>query len=493
MFKYFADTASSYYLSSLLNDFDKSTKVPWQTMSDKIISPLKKNINKDVLNIKDNPLTEYSDYKQDIIDNKIGKIDWLLLTSGTDGKSKLIPIYESNESSLLSQLIVDKYYPKGDTLMVYHVSETILKDNINISNSITRVFNNLFNSWTSSSYMKASSVSPQKVFMIKDPYLSYYEHIKHALLKPKMTRMILYFNRHLLLLIRIMIDRTNELIEDIKKIDPTRATEIKVEFAEGFDNIIPRLWPKLKVIVAGCSGNFKLYNKRLEKYIGTIPIFSPLYAATESYFGYNIENDGYYVLDPNVAYFEFIDQESKKCVSLTNVKIGDLYELVISTTQCRLIRYKTEDIIKVVGKYNNTPKIDFVCKKNDLLINMLNNIIVPSDIENVLSQSVELIDYCYRIPKSESIDSITNSVNNKVKLYIEIEDRKCDQELDKKLSDKLNIKFDVRILNKGTIDKLYQRRYSDHLDPGQIKIPRCITNDEDIKIVKENVFYRLSL
>ena len=74
---------------------------------------------------------------------------------------------------------------------------------------------------------------------------------------------------------------------------------------QGF-NLLERLWPKLEVIIAGSSGNFRIYDRVLARYLGNIKIYSPLYSSIESVYGYNVDYDGYYVLDPRMAYFEFI-------------------------------------------------------------------------------------------------------------------------------------------------------------------------------------------
>lgn len=101
-----------------------------------------------------------------------------------------------------------------------------------------------------------------------------------------------------------------EKLEKLLKPDPVRAQEIKKAFEEGLVGVAKRLWPKLQIIVCGDSGSFTLYGSKLrETYCQGIPLYSPLYGASEGLLGINIwpeELPSRYLLHPRAQFFELI-------------------------------------------------------------------------------------------------------------------------------------------------------------------------------------------
>ncbi|XVE61388.1 hypothetical protein DITRI_Ditri06bG0035500 [Diplodiscus trichospermus] len=133
---------------------------------------------------------------------------------------------------------------------------------------------------------------------------------------------------------------------------------------ESWEGIIRKLWPKAKFIDAIVTGSMGQYISLLDFYSGGLPIFSPGYAASEGCFGINFEplsnpSDVSYTFVPSMAYFEFLPVDKKnreqaqelqcngasneesieKCengnvepVDLVNVKVGQFYEVVVTTS-----------------------------------------------------------------------------------------------------------------------------------------------------------------
>ncbi|CAM6122709.1 unnamed protein product [Calypogeia fissa] len=173
------------------------------------------------------------------------------------------------------------------------------------------------------------------------------------------------------------------------------------------EGIIPRLWPNCEVIDTGGTGIMKAYLPSLSQYSDNLRIIcTPLYSATEGFFGINMNpslppEETFYVLMPAVAYYEFIaipsaspgpskpqkvhpsgdnhDDEDEavgekkttaasedQVLDLVNLEVGQQYEIVVTTISgyCRL---RMGDILEVVGKYNNSPLFKFVRRKNILL------------------------------------------------------------------------------------------------------------------------------
>jgi hypothetical protein len=94
------------------------------------------------------------------------------------------------------------------------------------------------------------------------------------------------------------------------KPDPTRAAELKQEFQKGFDGIVRRIWPKINLILAVDTGTFEIYGKILRNGMcQDIPFYSPIYACTEGLVGLNLSPERHirqYLLYPRSMFFEFI-------------------------------------------------------------------------------------------------------------------------------------------------------------------------------------------
>ena len=92
--------------------------------------------------------------------------------------------------------------------------------------------------------------------------------------------------------------------------DSKRAIELRDEFQKGFDGIAKRIWPHMYMVLSVDTGTFELYGKLLQEHeLRGIPIFSPLYAASEGLIGLNINPlaaKREYLLLPSAMFFEFI-------------------------------------------------------------------------------------------------------------------------------------------------------------------------------------------
>lgn len=105
--------------------------------------------------------------------------------------------------------------------------------------------------------------------------------------------------------------------------------------------LIPEIFPNAKYVYGIMTGSMEPYLKKLRHYAGSLPLMSADYGASEGWVGANInpklspEFASFTVL-PNIGYFEFIplrenygDKEPKP-VGLTEVKVGEEYEIVIT-------------------------------------------------------------------------------------------------------------------------------------------------------------------
>lgn len=179
---------------------------------------------------------------------------------------------------------------------------------------------------------------------------------------------------------------TPELEKEYSKMfkpNKQRADELRREFEKGFDTpIAPRIWPRLTWAYGMIGSNLQVYVKKLRKHIGyDVPLHNMGYAAAEGFFAMPTEldvDDG--VLLPQCIFFEFIpvddeddaetEQGEIKTLLVDELEEGKKYEIVI-TNFSGLYRYRMEDIVKVTGFYNNTPRIELLYRRN-LSMNVAN-------------------------------------------------------------------------------------------------------------------------
>ncbi|XP_055352450.1 uncharacterized protein LOC129598522 [Paramacrobiotus metropolitanus] len=210
---------------------------------------------------------------------------------------------------------------------------------------------------------------------------------------------------------------------------PQRADYLEMLFTEnlhnrqGFYNITRRIWPKLAAINGISTGPFAHYADILtKKFCPDIPVFTPHAFSTETgIFGRNlcdksVTTSTQFLLDIHSAFFEFLplgNPEETDTVFVEQVEIGQLYELIV-TTRNGLYRYRTGDVIEVVGKHHQCPIFEFSHRRCQTLSIFHENIpetVLREAISNVNSEAlhwnrkhtseslpingfIEIADYC---------------------------------------------------------------------------------------------------
>ena len=156
------------------------------------------------------------------------------------------------------------------------------------------------------------------------------------------------------------------------KPNPKRAEELRREFRKGFDEspIIPRIWPNVGWMYGMGTGSLSFYQKKLRRYLGEdIPMHYLGYTATEAFMAVPLEFNSYeYVILPQNGFYEFrpIDQEGyDNLLTIKDLEVGKEYEIIL-TNMSGFYRYRIEDVIKVTGYYNQSPKITFCYRLNQI-------------------------------------------------------------------------------------------------------------------------------
>ena len=101
-----------------------------------------------------------------------------------------------------------------------------------------------------------------------------------------------------------------EKLEALLTPDPQRAAAIQRAFEGGAEGLAKRVWPDLHVVLCTDTGTFTLYGQKLrETFLKGVPLYSPIYGATEGLIGVNIwprNLPSKYMLHPRAQFFELI-------------------------------------------------------------------------------------------------------------------------------------------------------------------------------------------
>ncbi|KAB2091081.1 hypothetical protein ES319_A03G166200v1 [Gossypium barbadense] len=314
--------------------------------------------------------------------------------------------------------------------------------------------------------------------------------------------------------------------------------------SKSWEGIIKKLWPRTKYIEVIVTGSMAQYVSTLEYYSGGLPLVSTMYASSECYFGINFKPlskpwDVSYTLIPNMAYFEFLpvkeknedgaqyvqcngvckencmeketEKEDVETVELVDVKLGQYYELVV-TTFTGLYRYRVGDILMVTGFHNKAPQFRFVHRRNVVLSidtdktseeDLLKAVTKAKVI--VESLGILLIEYTSYADTS-SIPGhyvlfweLTSKGNN----HLPVLDPKIMEQCCSTVEESLDSVYrrcrrkdnsigplEIRVVQHGTFDALMDFCVSQGSSVNQYKTPRCFKSGEAINILDSRVVTR---
>lgn len=205
-----------------------------------------------------------------------------------------------------------------------------------------------------------ASTSPDEVTLCEDMKQSMYSHLLCGLVqRDTVVIMGIVFASGFLRLIKFLEQHWEELCSNIRTGNisdwvadprcrqavssilseplPELADSIEKECEnKSWEGMIKKLWPGTKCIETVITGSMAQYIPKLEYYSGGVPLVSLFYATSEGCFGINLKplTNPYHVtycLIPWMAYYEFLPINGGELLDLANVKIGQHYELVVTT------------------------------------------------------------------------------------------------------------------------------------------------------------------
>nr|WP_320026751.1 GH3 auxin-responsive promoter family protein [uncultured Acetobacterium sp.] len=235
--------------------------------------------------------------------------------------------------------------------------------------------------------------SPKEIVFPTEIMDTKYAHLRFALMDRNLTYIVSAFMTGISDLMKYLETNWEIIVDDIEKgtinpdikipddvkaqlqkqikPDPKRAAELRAEFKKGFETpIVRRIWPDFAFVHAIGSGGFAVYTDKMRHYLGDVPIYFSVYAASESIMAICNEMESQeFVLIPDSAFYEFIpvDQEdSEETLTMEQLETGKDYEIVLTNTS-GFYRYRIKDVVRVVGWYKNCPKIQFVYRLNQMV------------------------------------------------------------------------------------------------------------------------------
>ena len=153
--------------------------------------------------------------------------------------------------------------------------------------------------------------------------------------------------------------------------DPERADALEVLLKEHGALLPKHAWPNLKTLICWLGGSAGTQARWLQDYFGDIPLRDPGFRASEAMMSLPFgDRTSAGVLAAHVNFYEFIpedriDEENPPVYEAHELIEGQSYYILL-TTRGGLYRYDINDIVRVEGFHNNAPIIAFLRKGRDM-------------------------------------------------------------------------------------------------------------------------------
>ncbi|ERM98778.1 hypothetical protein AMTRI_Chr01g108100 [Amborella trichopoda] len=331
---------------------------------------------------------------------------------------------------------------------------------------------------------------------------------------------------------RITVPSIRTAVSKLLKADPQLANSIYDKCSKLKSNdwygLIPELWPNAKYLYGIMTGAMEPYLKKLRHYAGSLPLVSSDFGSSEGWIGVNVDSrlppeKVTFTVLPDIGYFEFIPLKKEEVedqvfeqnaanahyleiepIGLTEVKVGEEYEIIL-TNFAGLYRYRLGDIVKVMGFHNRSPKLQFVCRRSLLLtINLDKN--TEKDLQLAVEEAtrlltpyrVELVDFTSFVDMSSDPGHYVifwelNAVEVGATLL-----ESCCSSMDRAFVDAGYVSsrkagligaLELRVLKRGTFQKILDHYLSMGAAVSQFKMPRCVGSSHQavLQILNNNV------
>ncbi|MEE1256811.1 MAG: GH3 auxin-responsive promoter family protein [Lachnospiraceae bacterium] len=350
------------------------------------------------------PVSRYDDYVDYILRETEGNEKHLLCaydvmhynkSSGTMGNPKRLPmsdkaieIFGKYNNGYMNALLADKLgtdWINGKCMSITESASYIntLKNGATYGALSVKMVLNF------REYLSLLFTSPDEATFPKSGVNTRYLHARFGLMDKDITNAGASFYSFYLELLRYIENKWELLVKDIelgtidesiqmpdevresliKKLQPMpeRAAELRAIFEQGFEEpFVPKVWPKLKFLAGVGTGNFKVYGDKIKSlYTGDgVRHYKTGLSASEGIFSVPFDldcEDSTFI--PDSMFYEFLPLDAgddfSKIVTLDKVEVGKDYE-IITTNLSGFYRYRMRDAVRITGKYNELPTLQFL-------------------------------------------------------------------------------------------------------------------------------------
>lgn len=242
---------------------------------------------------------------------------------------------------------------------------------------------------------------------------------------------------------------------------PRRAQELS-QSLEKHGALLPKhVWPGLKTLACWLGGSAGVQARWLEDYYGPVAIRDPGFRASEAMMSLPFKDrTPAGVLAAHVNYYEFIpeahiEEENPPVFEAHEVSVGETYYILL-TTRGGLYRYDINDIIRVEGFYNKAPIVSFLRKGRDMVSltgeKLHVNQVIKAIEESEVDTDLQLFCYCL-VPDVESM---------RYDLVVEIEETQTSETLQRFLA-----AFDTALSK-------FNEEYKSKRDSERLATPRLV-------------------
>lgn len=312
-------------------------------------------------------------------------------TTGTTGKSKLIP--ESETGDLVKRIIVKMRTAESSRMFPAQGQPGMKKFTITNGSAISSGGKTVTSASgqavaRAGAEARARLVIPTELLEIPDiesPDLDYLTMLFGAAEKNVVTLIcnnVVHFNKYISLLNREperffadiekgtlsanIPEEYREKLLKLFKADPARAAELREVYKKKGHLDVKDIWPSFGLVNCWLSSSVGRYAKEYAYLFPEDCLFIHWgYGATEGKFDIPVEPFSPKGIPALFGYFfEFLELGKEKPVTLTETRPGAFYELII-TTYSGLYRYNIHDIVTVCSGEDGLPRMEFICKSYD--------------------------------------------------------------------------------------------------------------------------------
>ena len=250
----------------------------------------------------------------------------------------------------------------------------------------------IYNSHARSTENKYGTITAPESVLFKNPGEDLrYAKLLFALADPDVSQIIVPFTVNILDMVRFLKCMWEMLVEDIasgrvsevsglaegrrkelsKLLKPSkrRAKELRTIFEQGFENVLPKIWKNLDLIISAGSGENAVYSRQIMKYIGSVPLDYGYLGIAEGIIGkVSAPGENTYIIMEKDSFLEFLPEDSDKDKTFiaSELEISKHYEVIISN-MAGLYRYRSGIIVEATKIQDGQTYVRYCYDRKDVV------------------------------------------------------------------------------------------------------------------------------